>query len=290
MAKAPLMLGNVPVTSGPDTIARMATMLWGPSGAGKTTFAATAPGDKLWLSFGDQEHVSVMHRKDVHVVKLYDMGIAELFKHVQNDNPLGLDKFLAENQNFHTVVCDSITAIAYRALQKAVLEDKVGQGRGFTPTMEAPGIAAYGGRNAIVIQVLTGLLKITAAHNVHFVATAHEDDPTTVQVNGQDVIDYIGVMLGGKIVNNTAWRFSEIWYMSQEDTGDKLRRLAIRATRKRKPMKSRMFVNNDSAEFRIDYDAEKPDKNQMTIASWVEQWENNGYAKLPIPQIKGAKK
>src|SRR5262245_23169083 len=126
MNKPTLMLGSVPVTQGDQTPSRMALLLWGPSGAGKTTYAATAPGDKLWLSFGDQEHISVQHRKDVHVVKLYDMSLEDLFKHGQSDNPFGLDKFLAENEQFETVVVDSITAIAYRALQKAVLVSKTG--------------------------------------------------------------------------------------------------------------------------------------------------------------------
>jgi len=286
MNKKPLMLGSVPITQGDATLSRMALLLWGPSGAGKTTYAATAPGKKLWLSFGDQEHISVQHRSDVLIAKLYDMTIEDMFKHGQNDNPFGLDQLLSDNEEIATVVCDSITAIAYRALQKSVLVSKTGSGRGFTPTMEAPGIAAYGGRNAIVLEVLTGLLRVTAKHNVNFIATAHEDDPTTVQVNGQDMIDYIGVMLGGKIVNNVAWRLSEIWYMSQEETGDRLRRLAIRPTRKRKPMKTRMFLNSQEPEFKIDYDAEKPDKGQMTITSFIGKWEANDMRKIEAPRVK----
>lgn len=283
-AAPPLMLGNIAVTHGDATPSRMALLLWGPSGAGKTTYAATAPGDKLWLSFGDQEHVSVQHRADVHVVKLYDQSLEELFKHGQSDNPFGLDQFLAANTQFETVVVDSITAVAYRALQKAVLVSKTGAGRGFTPTMEAPGIAAYGGRNAIVLEVLTGLLRVTAKHNCNIVCTAHEDDPTTVQVNGQDVIEYISIMLGGKIVNNTAWRLSEIWYMSQEETGDKLRRLAVRPTRKRRPMKTRMFRNDMDAEFKVRYDAEKPDKGQTTLTSIIDQWIDNDQRKISVPK------
>ena len=275
-----LKLGPVEITQGRESEDRAAILIWGASGCGKTTFAATAPGEKLWLSFGDQEHVSVRHRKDVRVAKLYDLSIEELFKHAQSDNPFGLDQLLADNGDITSVVCDSITAISFRALQKAVLQ-KTGAGRGFTPTMEAPGISAYGARNAIVLEVLTGLLRTTAKHNVNFIATAHEADPT---LNADGLIDYIGIMLGGQLVNNTTWRLSEIWYMSQEETGEKGRRLAIRPTRKRRPMKSRMFTSNAEAEFKVRYDAEKPDKGQMTIASWLEQWEKGGGAKLPIPK------
>lgn len=287
MAKQTLKLGPVQVTQGSDTPMRAAIMIWGPSSAGKSTFAATAPGDKLWLSFGDQEHTPVMHRKDVHVAKLYDLSVDDLFKQVQNDNPLDLDKFFSENENIATCVCDSLTALTFRALQKSV-KNKVGGSNTFTPTMEAPGQSAYGGRNAIVLECLTGLLRVTAKHNVHLIITAHEADPTMGKGRDSDVIQHIGIMLGGQLVNNTTYRLSDIWYMSQSDTGEKNRRIAIRNTRLRRPMKTRTFVNNDKPEFEIDYDPDKPDKGQMTIASWIDEFMETG-RRLPIPQIKGRK-
>lgn len=284
---ATLELGGIPVTTGVDAADRMAILLWGPATVGKTCFAATAPHDKLWLSFGDNEHVSVAHRKDVHVVNLHTLELNALFKHAQSDNPFGLDKFLAENENFGTVVVDSATALAYRALQKSVLLDKIGAGRGFSPTMEAPGIAAYGGRNAIVLEVLTGILRVTAKHNCHVVICAHEADPTMKQIQGpggssQEVIDYIGVMLGGQLVNNVTWRLSEIWYMSQEN---QQRSLMVRPSRKRRPCKTRMFQQRDAApEFELHYDPDLPDDGQPTIASFYEQWIENEKRRIPIPE------
>lgn len=281
------VLAGLPVTKGSETPTRAAILLWGPSTAGKTTFSATAPGDKLWLSFGDQEHASVMHRKDVHVLKLHELTVADLFKHGQSkDNPFGLDQYLATNENIGTVVCDSATALAYSALHKAV-DDKIGAGKGFVPTIEAPGISAYGGRNGIVLEVLTGLLRVTAKHNVHCIITAHEGDAQTKVEGGKELIDYIGVMLGGQLVNNMTYRFSEIWYLSQEPTGEKKRRLAFRPTRLRKPMKTRMFIDNGKdVEFWLRYDADKEDnaKGQMTIAGWVNEWIDNGGKKLPVPK------
>ena len=277
-----LQLGPLTVTTGADDIARMAILLWGPATCGKTTFAATAPGRKLWLSFGDNEHVSVMHRPDVLITKPFELSIDELFKQAQSDNPFGLDRFLAENEDVETVVIDSLTAITYRALQKAVA-DNVGAGRGFVPTMEAPGISAYGGRNAIVLETITGLLRITAKHNVHVIVTAHEDDPVTRTENNKEIIDYITVQLGGKLVNNMTWRLSEVWYMSQEDTGERRRRLAVRPTRLRRPMKTRMFDARVAPEFYLGYDADKPDKGQVTISSFYEQWTKNKGAKIATP-------
>lgn len=283
-AKPQLMLGHIPVQTGKETPSRMALLLWGAATCGKTTFAATAPGNKLWLSFGDNEHVPVSQRDDVLVVPLANMEYGELFKHAQSDNPFGLDRFLEENTEIETVVCDSLTAIEYKALQKSVGEG-VGKGRGFTPTMEAPGLSAYGGRNAIVLEVVTGILRVTSKHNVHVIFTAHEADPTLVE--GTSTIDYIAIQLGGKLVNGVTWRLSEIWFMSQETTGERKRQIAVRATRKRRPMKSRMFDLKADAEFYINYDAEKPDDapGQMTIAGWYNEWMDGEKQRIAIPRL-----
>jgi hypothetical protein len=274
-----MILGPVTVTSNADTPKRMAVLLWGDAGCGKTTLAATAPGEKLWLSFGDQEHVSVAHRTDVHVADFSQLGYEDLFKHAQNDNPFGLDQQLSANEHIETVVCDSVTAIAFRALQKAV-SMRLGAGKSFVPTMEAPGLSAYGGRNAIVLEVLTGLLRVTAKHGCHLIMTAHEADPV---MDEQGAVQFVTIMLGGKLVNNNTWRLSEIWYMSQDQDR---RRLAVRPTRKRRPMKSRMFSGMGAPEFELLYNSEKPDAGQMTIASFYDQWVSGGGKKLQTPVRK----
>jgi hypothetical protein len=260
----PLMLGNIPVTQGDEIPSRIAMLLWGPAGCGKTTLAATAPGEKLWLSFGDQEHVSVMKRPDVHVAQLYDLSTEELFRQGQNDNPFGLDKLLSENHKIETVVVDKV----------------------FTPTIMAPGISAYGGRNGIVLELLTGILRVTAKHGVHVVVTAHEDDP---KLRDDGTIEFITVSLGGKIVSNTSWRLSEIWYMQQSQLGERKRSIAIRPTANKKPMKTRIFTDMGEATFIMEYNAEKPDKGQMTLTSIYEQWLNAGMNKLQIPGGKRGK-
>jgi hypothetical protein len=275
-----LMLGPVEVDSGAKAPARMCILMWGAAGTGKTTFAATAPGNKLWLSFGDQEHVSVMHRKDVLVANLSELHYEELFKHAQSENPFGLDQVLAQHTDIQTVVADSLTALTFAALQKAV-GDKVGGSRTFTPTMETPGISAYGGRNAIVMECVKGLMRVTSKHGVHLIMIAHEDDPV---VDKEGIVQHISVMLGGKLVNNMTFRLSEIWWMSQDVTGDKKRRLAVNPTRKRRPIKTRMFSHRGQPEFELKYDADRPDKGQMTIASWYDLWEKGGMQKLEVPK------
>lgn len=277
--------GGINVTTGGQVADRMAILLWGPATVGKTTFAATAPGDKLWLSFGDNEHVPVAYRPDVFVANVSDLPYDDLFKHAQSDNPFNLDAFLRDNENISTVVVDSTTAIEYKALQKAVGEG-IGGGKNFRPTMEMPGLSAYGGRNAILLEVITGVLRVTAKHGVHVIFTAHEADPVYVEGQG-NTIDYIAIQLGGKLVNGVTWRLSEIWFMSQDTTGTRERKLAIRPTRKRKPMKSRMFAMNGEAEFVLAYDPDKADEGQHTIAGFYDAWMENDKRKIPLPSALG---
>lgn len=289
MTKKIVKLGSVPIQSGTTRSTRMAIMLWGPATVGKTTWAATAPGDKLWLSFGDNEHVSVMHRKDVRYADLSAQSLDSLFTQAQSDNPFGLEEVLSEDEDIGTVVVDSITALTFRALQRAV-KNGVGASKSFRPTMEFPGQSAYGGRNGIVLEVVTGILRVTAKYGVHCIINAHEADPTNKKEGGNEIIDYIGVMLGGQLVNNMSSRLSEIWYMGKESYGEQSRFIAFRPTRMRKPMKTRMFTDMDKPEFKLPYNAHKPDKGQLTIARIYEQWVDGGYEKLPVPGSKGKDK
>jgi hypothetical protein len=285
VSNPPDQLGPFKITEGAKTPGRMAVLLWGGFSCGKTTFAATAPGDKLWISFGDNEHTSVQHRPDVKVMKLFDRPAAEVFKHGQSENPFGLDAYLAQYRNIETVVVDSATAISALALTHVIAKG-VGAGNRFYPTIETPGLSAYGGRNGVTIEVLKGLLQVTAKHNVHIIITAHEDDPTIIKQDGIEVISHISIMLGGKLVNSFSWRLSEIWWMHQDRNGN--RHLAIRPTKMRKPMKTRMFSGKFNPEFTLEYDADKPDdaKGQMTIARWFDEWEDNNWVKIVPPQDK----
>lgn len=280
-ARKQLMLsGNVPVEDSEEIVKRVALLLWGAAGCGKTTWAATSPGKKLWLSLGDQEHASVSHRKDVVVADYSKMTYEELFKHCQNDNPFGLDQYLAEDTETATIVLDSVTALAFRALQKSVSKG-YGKGSTFTPTMEMPGLSAYGGRNAIVLEVLTGILRVAAKHGAHCIITAHEADPHLDQKTS--TVKFVSMQLGGQLVNGTTRHLSEIWYMSQESGKDR-RRIAVRPTRLRKPMKTRMFSGKGPPEFYLEYDPDKPDtaKGQMTIMGFLEDWEKANH-KIDVP-------
>jgi hypothetical protein len=221
----------------------------------------------------------VQDRTDITVANLSSLTPEELFKHAKSDNPFGLDQILADNEEIETVVLDSATALVGLALNRAVDTGIGTSRRGFSPTIEEPGQAAYGARNALTLKVITGLLRVTAKHNVHLIITAHESDPVYVTEDGKEVVSHYSVMLGGQLVNHTTFRLSEIWYMSLMQN---VRKLAVRSNvRKRRPMKTRMFSGKGDAEFILEYDADLPDTGQMTIAKWYHEWLDNGGKVMP---------
>lgn len=278
-----LQLGNVVLQDSVDEMpGRIAALIWGDFGCGKTTFAATAPGKKLWLNVDPDGYTAIRHRigKDVVLSDLVGLNNVDFFRQMQNENPLGLDAFLEDHPELETVVLDSATSMRDRALHQSVAKG-VGKSlkSGFTPTIEEPGQSAYGGRNAIVLACVSGLLRVTAKHNRHCIVLAHEADP---EKDDKGLILYITMNLGGQLYQGMGYRFSEIWYLSQDPTRDK-RRLAIRPTRLRRPMKTRMFRADQGSEFDLGYDAGKPDgKQSHTIAAWYEEWMRTG-EKLDVP-------
>jgi hypothetical protein len=257
---------NFPIKRGVDAGVRLSMLLWGSAGSGKTTWAATAPGDKLWLSFGEGEHASVSHRQDVFV----------------------MDRELFERKNIKTVVVDNLTAIQYLALQKSVA-DGIGAGKGFTPTMQSPGRGAYGGRNQNLIGLMKSLLAVTGKHRVNIIFTAHENDPVTrVDNKGVETVDYISMSLGGQLVNNVSAQLSEIWNFRQEPGGKRNRIVTIRVSGLRKPLKTRMFSQKGESSFIVNYDPDRPMNSlgQMTIVGFWEQWMKGSMQRIAVPSTR----
>lgn len=269
-----------PVREMDQSVPRLCMILWGPSGAGKTTWAATAPGKKVWITLGDNEHASLLGRKDVKIMSLFNERTDDIFMH--GASAFGLDRYLYENRDVKTIVLDSLTALQQRALEKSV-NDGMGRSVSFTPTIVVPGRAAYGGRLQYVLMIMDKLMEVTAKHNVHMIFTAHEQDARTKSDGrGGEIVDEIPISLGGQLINLTTSRISEMWHIREEPTRLRRRIITIRPSGGRRPMKSRMFWHRDEASFVLEYDPEKPDNGQMTIASFYEQWKKAG-GKISIP-------
>ena len=280
-----MKIGGIDVITSSDTRARRLTLLlWGMSGVGKTTLASTLPGRKLLVNLDPDGYISVSSRRDVDVLDLSALSTDDVLNKLKSDNnPLNLEETL-KHGDYQSLILDSATALSQRALENAVRQ-RLGGSSKFTPTMEAPGLAAYGGRNAILLTCIKGLLRVTGRYNVHCCIVSHEDEP---KINEAGEILYITMMLGGKLVSNVSLQISEVWFMS-DVSGQK--RISIRPCRSRKPMKTRMFETNTNPEFSFDYDPEAWENLENNpIAKWWSQWEKGGGRKIPLPGAVSAPK
>jgi len=248
---------------------RMAILLWGNAGCGKTTLAATAPGKKLWILFDPDGSLSLNGRDDVAVLDLSGEKHSSLVPMLKSDDPYGIERMLTQHPEIETVVLDSATALAGLATENAVSSVK-------SATLENPGMKGYGHRNAIVLRVVTTFMRMTKRLNRHFICITHEDTP---EKNDDGSIRQVLPALGGKMVNQIGLQISEIWWMF--DTG-KEHRIAVRPVRSHKPMKSRMFDVSGDAEFvwQFDPNSWKGDG----IETWYNRWKETGGKKQPVPK------
>ena len=266
-----ITLGGITITTPQQDVNRMSLLLWGPSGAGKTTFACTAPGKKLLINFDPDGPQSLAERDDVMVLDLSDKP-SEIITQLKMPDPLRLTKFLEEHDDIGTVIVDSASSLGQLALHQAV------KFTGRTSSLERPGIPGFTARNTYMLEILSNLLKVTKKAQRHFILIAHEDTPDR-DSEGNTI--GITILLSGKLPDHYGLRMSEIWHLSE--TNGK-RTIAVRPCRMRKPMKTRMFKTTGKTEFTLSYDVEKDDdKQEHTIANWYEQWEAGGGRKIDVP-------
>ena len=145
-------IGGVDIEPAHAKPQRMSMLLWGVSGAGKTTLACTAPGRKLLVSFDPDGAASIAHRTDVDVADLADVshGVVEQFK--SQENPLGIGKVLDE---YDTIIIDSLTNAQHMSVMHAVTKVT-------GATIERPSMQGYGHRNALLTQLVKNVLRMTA--------------------------------------------------------------------------------------------------------------------------------
>lgn len=251
-------------------------LLWGASGAGKTTWACSAPGKKLILNFDPDGFKSVAYRDDVDVLDLSDRGHKVLEHFTKSpDDPFGLSKVI---ENYDTIILDSVTSLSQLALERGVALAANNSKGGQPSSIEFPGLQGYGARTTVSVMALRSMLRVTGRFDKNFIAITHEDDP---EKDDKGNTLYISMMLGGKIKNNVALQISEIWFLQATE---KDRRVMVKPARGRQPMKTRIF-NQDQAEFTLKYNADKPDDGQTdSLASIWQQWVDGGKKKLPLPK------
>lgn len=283
-------LGSYKVQSAEDAPTRLAMLIWGDAGNGKSTLAATAPGRKLWILFDDSGLVSITGLKaslneshpeldtalksDILVLDLSAErnNIIEKFK---QDDPLGLSRILGDDSiGIDTVIVDSVTRISQMAL-----EHQISSGTHKSAKLELPGMGSYQGRNALLLRMFVTIMNVTAKYNKNVIFIAHEGAPST---NDDGAVTGISMSLGGQLPQLVTQKLGEVWYL--RDSGVKGREIFLRPFQYYRPMKSRMFAMSDGkpTSFKFKYDIENPNVD-LEIATFYRRWKDGGGKKLQVP-------
>jgi len=262
-----ISLGSVKLTTPKTQPRRMSIVIWGPAGSGKTTLAATAPRPILWMNFDVDGTSALMDQEEV-LIADYETMTPATVEQFMSSGCAGLKKFLSEHPEVKTVVFDSVTSFRDKALLHGV--DK-------TPgaTIEQPQLAGYGKRNTYLYQAIIKVTEITRAAGVHCVLVAHEAAPQKDEVTGQLLVS---MLVGGNLQTEIPIKLSEVWYL--EDDGKK-RKITIRSSVLKRPMKSRMFISSGKNNFKWLFDPE--DWKGEGIEEWFDRWMENDGRKIPLP-------
>jgi len=249
---------------------KMYVLVWGGSGCGKTTLASTAPDGKAYIQFDAQGHTSIANRDDIALLDLSGCTFRTAMMEFNKADPFGMKAFILANPYIETIVIDSITTLAFLALQHAVTI------AGGKSSIDVPGQNGYGVRNNVMRRVVQSIMQIASETNKHLVIITHDKEGEQDD-NGR--ILEITMSLSSALANDVALRFNEVWFM--KDTGTE-RRIYVRAFGVFKPMKTRMFMTDQGSHFVWHYNADTLTGDG--IASWFNQWKENEGKKIPMPK------
>lgn len=250
-------------------------LLWGKATAGKTVLAATAPGKKLWILFDPKGTASLGPRDDVVVADFseYDIHKLDDFKET-GSMYAALNKLLDAHPDIATVVVDSVTTFAENALIRAIVKG-IGGSKAFNPSIETPGLGAYGARLAVTLSMVRMILLVTSKRHLHSIFITHEGAPTT---DDNGTVREITLMLGGAAKEQLPLKISEVWYL--RDNG-KQREIFLRPFQWYNPMRSRMFRTQEKSSFIFRYNLETGEGEG--IADWYKRWADSGFSKIDVP-------
>ena len=246
---------------------RLTMMLVSAAGVGKTTLAATAPGNKFYMMFDPGGDDSLPNRDDLTIANMSSLGEAMAEQLIAPD-PFGIGKHL-QDDTYDTVIVDSLSAVSDLALDRGIATSK-------GATIARPSLQGFGIRSAYTLTFIKRMLALTKRYNKHIIFIAHEDVPT---LSDAGVVLSISIMLGGKLPQIAPKDISEVWWLYDQT---KKKSIGIRPVRNRTPAKTRMFKTTGSPEFVWKFN---PDTWQGEgIADWYKAWQENNYQKIDIPK------
>lgn len=249
---------------------RVSMFLWGLPGCGKTHFANTAPGKKLWINFDDSGLSSLGSDESV-LVKDYTTEHDSCVNQVKEADPFGIERAIRDDPSINTIIVDSVTAFVSRAVAYSA-----GHKHAAGSVFENPGPAGYGFRNRFTLGLCKSVLLATAKHDRHCILIGHEDTPTMSSDN--KVVQEITVLLGGSLKAEVPSQISEVWHMRESNF---TRYIEVRQVGLHKPIKTRMFDASQRSEFEV---SNKTNSSLVTLSALVDKWKENNYNKIPLPK------
>lgn len=267
------LAGGVEITKAGELPSVATILLWGPPGAGKTTLACTAPGEKLIVNFDPNGPSSVAFRSDVSVLD-YSAAPNGLTAEFKSSDPFGISKHIGP---YGTIIVDSLSSVQELTTRQGV---EFARGLKINSNIENPGLAAFQARNNLLLELVRNLLAVARRAEKHIIFIAHEGQKDK---DKEGSVINIPIMLGGGLPTNIGVKLSEIWPMYELREG---KFIAVRPARMREIAKTRMFQTTGVAEFKWKFNPDLPDEEQsgMTIAGWLDSWQQNGKRKIPLPR------
>lgn len=271
------MTDNPEPTSWRDKLTpRISGIIWGAAKTGKTTYAFSSPGRKWHICLDPEGYIPIMYRDDVGDVWDYsDMAATDVITHLTTKIAGRIAE--APIASGDTVIFDSVTLFNSMALEEAIRKN-VGAGNGFTPTLEAPGLAAYGARTQYLNRAMSQVSRAARKKNAHIWFLAHEDTP---EKDKKGDFLYQSILMSENAINNASAAISEIWRLTSASNS---RSVWVRSTSSYRPMGSRIFRMDEGDQFKLKYDIDKPDDVQpMAIANIWQKWLDGGGKKISLP-------
>lgn len=258
------------VQTNADIKTRLVGVLWGDAKVGKTTYAMSLPGKKLLINFDPDGYLSVANRTDFDLIDLSEMTALDAGNQATK---IG-DYIMANKDKYQSVIVDSLTTLVEMSLNYAI-QKGVGKSQTFTPSILAPGLSAYGGRNNVFNDVISRVLRATSLTHMHVFMIAHNAD-ALLDEKGNQISQTI--MLPDKARNMTALKASEIWHINQSRSG---RTIYVKPFGIKSPMGSRIINTDKLHSFVLEYDPSLPDKDQPhSLANIYQTWIDGDKQKL----------